>query len=77
MAAGCTVQTTLTADDTPMNLKPIRMVIEQAVPHGRSNRRGRGGKRDKGAWGDVPKRVHNLWTASRIVLPTYAQPTRA
>jgi len=38
-------QTTLTANDLPDNLAPLRHAIEKAVPHGRSV-----GRRDKGAW---------------------------
>ncbi len=52
------VQTTLTAGDLPDDLRPLRTAIEQAVPHGRSRH---GGRRDRGAWGDVPRRVGNLW----------------
>jgi tRNA-splicing ligase RtcB len=55
----CAVRTTLTASDLPDNLKGIRNAIERSVPHGRSRH---GGRRDKGAWGEVPKRVSNLWT---------------
>lgn len=55
----CAVQTTLTASDLPDSLRGMRKMIEQAVPHGRTS--GRGGRRDKGSWSDVPKRVGNLW----------------
>src|SRR6267142_1527821 len=34
------VQTSLTANDLPDNLKPIRDAIENAVPHGRTNHGG-------------------------------------
>ncbi|MCP3920782.1 MAG: RtcB family protein [bacterium] len=54
----CAVRTTLTASDLPDNLKPLRTAIEQAVPHGRTKH---GGRRDKGAWGNVPRRPGNLW----------------
>ncbi|MBI1382457.1 MAG: RtcB family protein [Planctomycetaceae bacterium] len=57
----CAVRTSLTANDLPDDLKPMRLAIERAVPHGRSEGRKGGGKRDKGAWHDVPKRVGNLW----------------
>jgi len=59
----CAVQTTLSANDLPENLRGIRSAIERAVPHGRTvGRRGRGGaRRDKGSWGEVPHRVANLW----------------
>lgn len=55
----CAARTTLMASDLPDNLKPMRLAIEKAVPHGRTSGRGRG--RDKGSWGDIPKRVGNLW----------------
>lgn len=55
----CAVQTTLDASDLPDNLRGLRKMIEQAVPHGRTSGRGRG--KDKGSWKDIPKRVSNLW----------------
>ena len=54
----CAVQTSLVANDLPDNLRGMRKMIEQAVPHGRSS----GRRRDKGSWQDVPRRVGNLWT---------------
>ena len=54
----CAVQTSLTGSDLPDHLKGIRAAIERAVPHGRTVGRGR---RDKGAWGQVPRRAANLW----------------
>ena len=57
----CAVRTTLCASDLPDSLKGMRKMIEQAVPHGRSSGRRGGGRRDKGAWGDIPTRVGNLW----------------
>ena len=53
----CAVRTTLAASDLPDNLKGMRKLIEQAVPHGRTS----GGRRDKGSWQDIPKRAGNLW----------------
>lgn len=53
----CAARTTLTAVDLPDNLKPMRLAIEKAVPHGRS----KNSRRDKGSWHDIPKRVGNLW----------------
>src|SRR5215475_3254506 len=47
------VQTTLNANHLPDNLHGIRTAIERAVPHGRTDN---GGKRDKGAWGEIPRR---------------------
>lgn len=41
------VKTTLKAAQLPDSLKPIRLSIEQAVPHGRTDN---GGKSDVGAW---------------------------
>lgn len=43
----CAVMTDLTAADLPDTLLDIRVGIESAVPHGRTNN---GGKYDKGAW---------------------------
>jgi tRNA-splicing ligase RtcB len=42
-------KTSLHAHDLPDSLARLRAAIERAVPHGRSV-----GKRDTGAWGDVP-----------------------
>jgi tRNA-splicing ligase RtcB len=54
------VETTLTASQLPDDLKPLRLAIEAAVPHGRTNN---GGPGDRGAWGDVPARVAEAWRA--------------
>ena len=45
------LRTTLTAADLPDDLSAIRARIEQAVPHGFTDR---GGKNDRGAWASVP-----------------------
>jgi RNA-splicing ligase RtcB len=57
------VQTSLTANDLPDNLRKIRKAIEQAIPHGRTDH---GGRRDKGAWGDIPKRQKGVWAQLEI-----------
>jgi len=49
-------KTTLTADDLPDNLGPLRAAIERAVPHGRAP-----GNRDPGAWQKVPGAVDTAW----------------
>jgi tRNA-splicing ligase RtcB len=54
----CAVKTDLKATDLPDNLKEVRTTIEKAVPHGRT---ANGGRNDRGAWRDIPKRVGNLW----------------
>ncbi|MBX2859268.1 MAG: RtcB family protein [Cellvibrionaceae bacterium] len=53
------VKTSLTAAQLPDNLAGIRDAIEKAVPHGRSKRLR--GKRDKGAWCNVPNDVTAAW----------------
>jgi len=50
-------KTTLTAEDLPDNLAPLRGAIERAVPHGRSP-----SKRDPGAWQKVPGSVNTAWS---------------
>lgn len=50
------VQTTLTANDLPDDLAPMRASIERAVPHGRTTR-----GRDKGSWDQPPDRVNEAW----------------
>lgn len=52
------VRTSLSADDLPDQLGPLRAAIEKAVPHGRSRSRG---QRDQGAWGTPPKPVDQAW----------------
>ncbi len=52
------VKTSLRADQLPDDLKPLRLAIEAAVPHGRTDR---GGSNDRGAWGDVPAHHAAAW----------------
>jgi tRNA-splicing ligase RtcB (3'-phosphate/5'-hydroxy nucleic acid ligase) len=59
------VQTTLSANQLPDNLRGIRSAIEKAVPHGRSHG---GGKGDKGAWREIPQRQISVW---RQLYPAY------
>jgi tRNA-splicing ligase RtcB len=49
-------KTTLTAEDLPDSLGPLRSAIERAVPHGREP-----GARDPGAWQKVPGSVDTAW----------------
>ncbi len=51
-------KTSLSASQLPDNLFGIRSAFEAAVPHGRTNTRGR---RDKGSWHDVPDLVATQW----------------
>ncbi|WP_256078865.1 RtcB family protein [Massilia sp. YIM B04103] len=54
-------KTTLTANDLPDNLGPLRSAIERAVPHGMSPKT-RGFKgRDKGSWDTPPSAVDAAW----------------
>jgi tRNA-splicing ligase RtcB len=57
------VQTTLTANDLPDNLHGLRTELEKAIPHGRSKIRGRGSRRDVGAWANPDDTVMNGWGA--------------
>ena len=52
------VQLSLTANQLPGNLFAVRSSIESAVPHGRTDR---GGKNDRGAWGDIPSSAGAQW----------------
>ena len=54
------VRTSLSAKDLPDNLHALRVAIEQAVPHGRTDN---GGKNDRGAWHETPDRVQSAWGA--------------
>ena len=53
-------RTSLTASDLPDSLGHVRAAIERAVPHGRSSGRS---KRDRGAWGDIPRPVGQAWAS--------------
>jgi tRNA-splicing ligase RtcB len=52
------VETNLSANKLPDNLKDLRLAIEKAVPHGRTANGGRG---DRGAWHDVPPQAAKAW----------------
>lgn len=52
------VQTTLTANDLPDNLRSLRLDIEAAVPHGRSDN---GGPNDVGGWSELPSDINARW----------------
>lgn len=60
----CAMRTSLTSHDMPENLKPIRGLIEHAVPHGRDkdafSRKGIS-SHDKGAWANPPNSVLTEW----------------
>src|SRR5215471_14350081 len=52
------VKTSLSASQLPDDLRPLRLAIEAAVPHGRTDR---GGANDRGAFGDPPARTVAAW----------------
>ncbi|HEY0254607.1 MAG TPA: RtcB family protein [Kofleriaceae bacterium] len=54
------VKTSLRADQLPDDLKPLRLAIEAAVPHGRTDN---GGPNDRGAWHDIPDTHASAWLA--------------
>ena len=54
------IRTDLSGSDLPDNLHAVRVAIEAAVPHGRTEK---GGRHDRGAWGDPPERVREAWAA--------------
>lgn len=58
--------TNLTSKDLPDNLKALRSEIERRIPHGRTND-GKAG--DRGAWGDVPELVGDVW--AKILMKRY------
>ncbi|WP_313466322.1 RtcB family protein [Pseudomonas nitroreducens] len=51
-------RTSLIAADLPDNLHGLRSAIEKAVPHGKTF-----GRRDQGAWEDVPEHADDAWKA--------------
>jgi tRNA-splicing ligase RtcB len=52
------VKTSLSASQLPDDLRPLRLAIEAAVPHGRTDG---GGANDRGAYGDPPARTTAAW----------------
>ena len=52
------VRTTLSASDLPDDLHAMRVAIERAVPHGRTDG---GGPNDRGAWRSLPDPVVGTW----------------
>jgi tRNA-splicing ligase RtcB len=52
------VKTSLSASQLPDDLRPLRLAIEAAVPHGRSDG---GGANDRGAYGNPPARTQTAW----------------
>lgn len=55
------LRTSVTASDLPDNLNRLRLEIEAAVPHGRTDN---GGRNDIGAWrSEPPKAAVESWTA--------------
>lgn len=53
------VRTSLTSHDLPDDLAGLRSAIEKAVPHGRTDR---GGRNDRGAWGEPPDHIAKAWS---------------
>lgn len=52
------VKTSLVASDLPDTLRGLRLAIEAAVPHGRTDN---GGANDKGAWASPPRAQAEAW----------------
>jgi tRNA-splicing ligase RtcB (3'-phosphate/5'-hydroxy nucleic acid ligase) len=61
------VKTSLTASQLPDDLRPLRLAIEAAVPHGRTHN---GGANDRGAWHEVPEANAKAWAE---MAPGYAK----
>jgi tRNA-splicing ligase RtcB len=57
----------LTASDLPDSLHELRCSIEARIPHGRTNR---GGKGDRGAWGKTPESNYNALAKQLDALKT-------
>lgn len=53
------VKTSLRAEQLPDNLYEVRCAFEAAIPHGRTSPWN--GRRDKGAWGNIPELVAAEW----------------
>ncbi len=57
------VRTNLLASSLPDDLRPLRLAIEEAVPHGRTDN---GGPNDKGAWRDLPHEQTLVWSHLKV-----------
>lgn len=57
-------QLNIDASRLPDNLKQVRLAIEEAVPHGRTDN---GGRNDRGAWGHIPADVQDGY--NKVGLP--------
>ncbi len=57
-------RTSLVASDLPDSLAAARSAIEAVVPHGRTDN---GGVNDRGAWGEVPKSVSEIYSGGIFV----------
>jgi tRNA-splicing ligase RtcB len=55
-------KTTLSANDLPDNLGPLRSAIEKAIPHGLSPRTRSFKGRDEGSWQNPPSAVDAAWS---------------
>jgi tRNA-splicing ligase RtcB len=64
------VETTLGAAQLPDDLRPLRVAIEKAVPHGRTDN---GGRNDRGAWGKAPPAVGQAWTPFERWMKTFSE----
>jgi tRNA-splicing ligase RtcB len=63
------VKTIYDVDDLPSDLHELRLAIEAAVPHGRTDN---GGVNDRGSWGNLP--TDSLFESLRLsLLPTLQQ----
>jgi tRNA-splicing ligase RtcB len=68
-------KTTLSANDLPDNLGPLRSANERSVPHGMSPKT-RGFKgRDKGSWDAPPQAVDQAWLALKDEFDVICQKT--
>lgn len=63
----CAWRISLKADQLPDTLAHVRAEIERAVPHGRT---ANGGEGDRGAWGNIPSPVDEVWLR---LAPWYAK----
>jgi tRNA-splicing ligase RtcB len=67
-------RTTLHAEDLPDSLHDLRLAIEAAVPHGRTDN---GGANDRGAWGEAPPAVVRAWSTLAETKPEEGNVERA
>lgn len=68
-------KTTLSANDLPDNLGPLRSAIERAIPHGMTPKTRSYRGRDEGSWHSPPQAVDSAWAQLSVEFDVICQKT--